>query len=67
MKECINEMVSEGQLPHKIFNLLYSKLIIDNKSTMLGGGGDFLKPFNLYILSDETLTVGPIRDSQISD
>ena len=35
--QCMNVLVLGSQLPHEIVNLLYSKLIVDKKLTVLWG------------------------------
>ena len=41
----IDSMVLESPFPHKTVNVLYRKLIVNNKLAILGGV-DFLKPFD---------------------
>ena len=50
LTQCIDEMVSESQLPHEIVNLLFATSN-SNKRRILGGV-DFLEPFNQYIARD---------------
>ena len=52
LTQCINEMVSEGQLPYKIVNLLWSKLIVNNNLTICGGV-DFQNPLDKHIVGGE--------------
>ena len=33
----MNQMVFEGQLPHKIVNLLFESVMVNNKSTIFVG------------------------------
>ena len=52
LPQCINQMVSASQLPRKIVNLLYGKLIVNNKLTIFWVV-DFPKLFHQYIVWDE--------------
>ena len=39
--QCINQMVLESQLPHKIVNSLFHSIIVNNELTILWGGVTF--------------------------
>ena len=45
LTECINEIILQGQHPHKIVNFLFTFTYQNNKLTIVRGV-DFLKPFN---------------------
>jgi len=47
-------MVVESQLPHEIVNLLLVFDWLKQEVDDLVEGVDFLKPFNYYIMRDET-------------
>jgi len=58
LTQCIYSLVLESQLPHTIVNLLFAIINQKIKLTFLGGGVDFLKLINKYIMWDKADTGG---------